>query len=165
MAAARAEVTNQDGKLVALANASALVLPGRRADLTDSLRLADSHRLANHTAPARRGGEQVPLWRAHHRLHSRTQPAQLLGIAAKGRPGTGDTFELMLPRGSNWSRDQAVRSTTVRETRISPGPASAAIGWLCPNSQTGSMIRNTYLVAVTTALISWPRRRSVGRRL
>lgn len=34
-AAARAEVTNQQGKLVALAGASVLILPGRRADLHD----------------------------------------------------------------------------------------------------------------------------------
>jgi len=35
MAVARAEVTNAQGKLVALAGASALILPGRRADLAD----------------------------------------------------------------------------------------------------------------------------------
>ncbi len=35
-AAARAEVTNEQGKFVALAGASALILPGRRADLRDS---------------------------------------------------------------------------------------------------------------------------------
>jgi uncharacterized protein (TIGR00369 family) len=35
VAAARAEITNQDGKLLALANGSAVVLPGRRADLSD----------------------------------------------------------------------------------------------------------------------------------
>jgi uncharacterized protein (TIGR00369 family) len=36
LAVARAEVTNQDGKLVALASGSALILPGRRADLSDT---------------------------------------------------------------------------------------------------------------------------------
>jgi uncharacterized protein (TIGR00369 family) len=36
LAVARAEVTNEDGKLVALGGASALILPGRRADLTDA---------------------------------------------------------------------------------------------------------------------------------
>jgi uncharacterized protein (TIGR00369 family) len=35
MAIARAEITNQDGKLLALGNGSAVVLPGRRADLSD----------------------------------------------------------------------------------------------------------------------------------
>ena len=36
MAASRAEVTNEQGKLVALASASAVLLPGRRADLRDA---------------------------------------------------------------------------------------------------------------------------------
>ena len=36
LAVARAEVTNADQKLVALANASAMILPGRRADLADA---------------------------------------------------------------------------------------------------------------------------------
>lgn len=36
LAVSRAEVENADGKLVALANASALILPGRRADLSDA---------------------------------------------------------------------------------------------------------------------------------
>jgi uncharacterized protein (TIGR00369 family) len=36
LASARAEVTNSEAKLLALANASALVLPGRRADLSDA---------------------------------------------------------------------------------------------------------------------------------
>jgi uncharacterized protein (TIGR00369 family) len=35
-ATSRAEVTNEDGKLVAIGNASALILPGRRADLADA---------------------------------------------------------------------------------------------------------------------------------
>lgn len=35
-AASRAEVTNKEGKLVAIGNASALILPGRRADLADA---------------------------------------------------------------------------------------------------------------------------------
>lgn len=35
VAATRAEVVNQQGKLLALASGSALILPGRRADLTD----------------------------------------------------------------------------------------------------------------------------------
>jgi uncharacterized protein (TIGR00369 family) len=35
VAAARVEITNQDGKLLALASGSAIILPGRRADLTD----------------------------------------------------------------------------------------------------------------------------------
>jgi len=36
MAVSRAEVTNDDGKLVAIGSASALILPGRRADLSDA---------------------------------------------------------------------------------------------------------------------------------
>ena len=36
MAASRAEVTNEQGKLVAIASASAVLLPGRRADLRDA---------------------------------------------------------------------------------------------------------------------------------
>jgi uncharacterized protein (TIGR00369 family) len=36
LAVSRAEVTNEDGKLVALGNASALILPDRRADLSDA---------------------------------------------------------------------------------------------------------------------------------
>jgi len=36
MAASRAEVTNEQGKLLALASASAVILPGRRADLGDA---------------------------------------------------------------------------------------------------------------------------------
>jgi uncharacterized protein (TIGR00369 family) len=36
LAVARSDVTNEDGKLVAIANASALILPGRRADLADA---------------------------------------------------------------------------------------------------------------------------------
>jgi len=36
LACARAEVTSSETKLLALANASALVLPGRRADLSDA---------------------------------------------------------------------------------------------------------------------------------
>jgi uncharacterized protein (TIGR00369 family) len=36
LAVSRAEVSSADGKLVALANASALILPGRRADLSDA---------------------------------------------------------------------------------------------------------------------------------
>jgi len=36
VAAARAEVTNEQGKLVALASGSAVILPGRRADLDDA---------------------------------------------------------------------------------------------------------------------------------
>jgi uncharacterized protein (TIGR00369 family) len=36
VAVARAEVTNEDGKLVALATGSAMILPGRRADLVDA---------------------------------------------------------------------------------------------------------------------------------
>lgn len=36
MAASRAEVTNDQGKLLALASASAVILPGRRADLVDA---------------------------------------------------------------------------------------------------------------------------------
>jgi uncharacterized protein (TIGR00369 family) len=36
MAASRAEVTNEQGKLLALASASAIILPGRRADLDDA---------------------------------------------------------------------------------------------------------------------------------
>jgi uncharacterized protein (TIGR00369 family) len=36
LAVSRAEVANWEGKLVALANASALILPGRRADLSDA---------------------------------------------------------------------------------------------------------------------------------
>jgi acyl-CoA thioesterase len=36
LVSARAEVTNSEAKLLALANASALVLPGRRADLSDA---------------------------------------------------------------------------------------------------------------------------------
>ena len=36
LACARAEVTSGEAKLLALANASALVLPGRRADLSDA---------------------------------------------------------------------------------------------------------------------------------
>jgi uncharacterized protein (TIGR00369 family) len=36
LAVARAEVSNADQKLVALANASAMILPGRRADLADA---------------------------------------------------------------------------------------------------------------------------------
>lgn len=40
LAAARADVTTQDGKLVALASGSAVILPGRRADLADERSLA-----------------------------------------------------------------------------------------------------------------------------
>jgi uncharacterized protein (TIGR00369 family) len=36
IAAARAEIMNRDGKLVALGNGSAVILPGRRADLSDA---------------------------------------------------------------------------------------------------------------------------------
>lgn len=36
LAVSRAEVTNEDGKIVAIGNASALILPGRRADLSDA---------------------------------------------------------------------------------------------------------------------------------
>ena len=36
LAVSRSEVTNEDGKLVAIGNASALILPGRRADLEDA---------------------------------------------------------------------------------------------------------------------------------
>jgi uncharacterized protein (TIGR00369 family) len=36
LAVSRTEVTNEDGKLVAIGNASALILPGRRADLADA---------------------------------------------------------------------------------------------------------------------------------
>jgi uncharacterized protein (TIGR00369 family) len=36
VAAARAEISNQDGKLLALASGSAVIVPGRRADLADS---------------------------------------------------------------------------------------------------------------------------------
>jgi acyl-coenzyme A thioesterase PaaI-like protein len=36
LAISRTEVTNEDGKLVAIGNASALILPGRRADLSDA---------------------------------------------------------------------------------------------------------------------------------
>jgi uncharacterized protein (TIGR00369 family) len=36
MAASRAEVTNEQGKLVALASGGAVILPGRRADLADA---------------------------------------------------------------------------------------------------------------------------------
>lgn len=36
MAASRAEVTNEQGKTLALASASAVILPGRRADLSDA---------------------------------------------------------------------------------------------------------------------------------
>jgi uncharacterized protein (TIGR00369 family) len=39
VAVARAEVTNDDGKLVALATGSAMILPGRRADLSDDPQL------------------------------------------------------------------------------------------------------------------------------
>jgi uncharacterized protein (TIGR00369 family) len=39
VAVARAEVTNDDGKLVALATGSAMILPGRRADLSDAPQL------------------------------------------------------------------------------------------------------------------------------
>lgn len=39
VAVARAEVTNDDGKLVALATGSAMILPGRRADLSDEPQL------------------------------------------------------------------------------------------------------------------------------
>jgi uncharacterized protein (TIGR00369 family) len=35
VAASRAEITNEEGKLVALATGSAIILPGRRADLAD----------------------------------------------------------------------------------------------------------------------------------
>jgi uncharacterized protein (TIGR00369 family) len=37
MAASRAEVTNEQGKLLALASSSAVILPGRRADLDDAV--------------------------------------------------------------------------------------------------------------------------------
>ncbi|MHB8439876.1 MAG: PaaI family thioesterase, partial [Acidimicrobiales bacterium] len=39
-AVSRAEVVNEDGKLVALGQASALILPNRRADLSDAALLA-----------------------------------------------------------------------------------------------------------------------------
>lgn len=39
-------------------------------------------------------------------------------------PGFGDALELMLPRSSKWSPDPATRSLTVRDMRISSGPAN-----------------------------------------
>ena len=42
LAAARAEVTDSEARLLALADASALILPGRRADLSDAPPRADT---------------------------------------------------------------------------------------------------------------------------